>query len=402
MTETVRRRRRRPTLTDLMVAALPRRAGKTYFFPDPQMPKFGVRVRPAGPGTYTTICRDPFGKQKWTRIGSTAEMPIAEAREKAREVISRIERGLEAFEPAKSRPDSVAAVAENWLTRHVDKKALRSAGELRRIVERYIVPNIGERVFVEVRRAEIAKLLDHVEDAHGPSQADAVLSTLRSMATFVQSRDETYEPPFVKGMKRVGKKERERERVLNDEELRAVWRAADGAGDFGALVQLLLLTAQRCGKVYTIQWDDVVHGVWTLRTEPREKGNIGAVELPDVALQIIEAQPSFDGNPYIFAGQNGHQRVFDTGDKHAFDKACGVTGWTLHDLRRTARSLLSRAGVAPHISERVLWHVVGGVQGIYDRHEYLNEKSEALRALAALIERIVNPPAANVVPLRAS
>ena len=91
-----RRRQRRKTLTDTMVAGLPRRPGQTYYFPDPELPKHGVRVRPAGPGTYTTIVRDPYGKQRWIRIGSTAELSIADAREKAREVIRRVEAGLEA------------------------------------------------------------------------------------------------------------------------------------------------------------------------------------------------------------------------------------------------------------------------------------------------------------------
>ena len=75
--------------------------------------------------------------------------------------------------------------------------------------------------------------------------------------------------------------------------------------------------------------------------------------------------------------------------------------WGLHDLRRTARSLMSRAGVRPDIAERTLGHVMGGVEGIYDRHQFNEEKARALTALAALIERIVNPPAKNVVSLKA-
>lgn len=77
-------------------------------------------------------------------------------------------------------------------------------------------------------------------------------------------------------------------------------------------------------------------------------------------------------------------------------------GWKLHDLRRTARSLMSRAGVRPDIGERCLGHAVGGVEGIYDRHHYRDEMADALRRLAALIERIVNPPAGNVVPFEAA
>jgi hypothetical protein len=73
--------------------------------------------------------------------------------------------------------------------------------------------------------------------------------------------------------------------------------------------------------------------------------------------------------------------------------------WKLHDLRRTAKTLMARAGVRPDISERVLSHVIPGVEGVYDCYEYLNEKHDALTKLAALINRIVDPPADNVVPI---
>jgi integrase len=74
--------------------------------------------------------------------------------------------------------------------------------------------------------------------------------------------------------------------------------------------------------------------------------------------------------------------------------------WVLRDLRRTARSLMSRAGVSSDIAERVLGHVIPGVRGVYDRHAYEAEKRDALERLAGVIERILNRPAANVVELR--
>jgi integrase len=89
-----------------------------------------------------------------------------------------------------------------------------------------------------------------------------------------------------------------------------------------------------------------------------------------------------------------------TGWKQQLDDACGVCGWTLHDLRRTARSLMSRAGVQTDYAERCLGHVISGVRGVYDCWEYLPEKRTAYDKLAALIERIVNPPADVVVPFR--
>jgi integrase len=392
------RRRRRKTLTDTMVAALPRQPGRTYYFPDPELPKHGVRVRPAGPGTYTAIVRDPYGKQKWVRIGSTAELSIADAREKAREVIRRVEAGLEPYEAPKPKPDSVAAVAENWLIRHVEKNKLRTGAEMRRIVGKYILPHIGQLNFVDLRRKQIAELLDHVENAHGPAQADAVLKVLRSLGTFEQSRNEDYSPPFVKNMRRVRKEDRTRSRKLDDAELQAIWRHAEGAGVYGALIQLLLLTAQRYDKVIDLQWADIEDGVWTVRAEKGEKGNIGQAKLPDIALQIINAQSRYASNPFVFAGRHAGRRAFNSTDKRAFDQGCGVTGWRLHDLRRTAKSLMPRAKVLREHSERVLGHAIPGIEGIYDRYEYLHEKSEALRKLAALIEMIVHPPADNVLP----
>jgi integrase len=77
--------------------------------------------------------------------------------------------------------------------------------------------------------------------------------------------------------------------------------------------------------------------------------------------------------------------------KARFDKRCGVVGWMLHDLRRTARSLMSRAGVSSDHAERCLGHVIGGVRGVYDRHRYQAEMLRAYEALAVQIERIVNP-----------
>jgi integrase len=194
-------------------------------------------------------------------------------------------------------------------------------------------------------------------------------------------------------------KKKPRERTLSDSELRAVWRAAEGS--FGALIRLLLLTGQRRGSVVRMKFADLsADGTWQIATEEREKGNAGTLQLPKQAVAIIKAQPRFTGNGYVFAATRGDGPLngFDK-RKRAFDKACGVTGWTLHDLRRCARSLMSRAGVRPDIAERVLGHAIGGVEGVYDRHTYDAEKAHALRALAALIEKIVIPPRGNVVPM---
>src|SRR4029077_2281379 len=136
---------------------------------------------------------------------------------------------------------------------------------------------------------------------------------------------------------------------------------------------------------------------WTIPAERYKTKIDHLIPLSQAALAI--AQGSGDG--FIFTA-NGKQAIGShTLHKAAIDKASGVTNWVIHDLRRTARSLMSRAGVASDHAERCLGHVIGGVRGVYDRHEYLEEKRLAFEALASLVDRIVNSSAqTNVVPLR--
>ncbi|MGA8436164.1 MAG: integrase, partial [Methyloceanibacter sp.] len=114
------------------------------------------------------------------------------------------------------------------------------------------------------------------------------------------------------------------------------------------------------------------------------------------------AQLRFASNPYVLTGRGGgHFNAFSEGKK-AFDAKVPIPRWTIHDLRRTSRSLMSRAGVRPDIAERVLGHAIRGVEGVYDRHWYREEKADALRRLAALIDTIISPPVGNVVSMVAA
>jgi integrase len=398
-----KRRQRRKVLTDKMVAALSRKRNR-YILADPEQRGHYVRVPPQGPCVFAAVARSPYGKQVWATLGTADVLAIEQAREAAREAIKRIKQGLPAFAPPPVKPDTVADVCTGWLKRHVEAKQLRTSGEQRRILEKYVLPHWRDRPFMEIKRSDVAALLDHVEDRHGAWTADAVLTVLRSVASWHSARDDGYVPPFTKGMRRVPAQSRARSRVLDDAELRAVWRAAEEAGVFGAFVMLLLLTGQRREKVVTIKWDAVSEdGTWTIPTEPREKGNPGVLRLSPAAMKVLKAQPRLAGNPYVFPGRSDGPLAGFSERHAAFKARCGVDGWTLHDCRRTARSLLSRTNVRPDIAERVLGHTVGGsVAGIYDRHHYHDEMADALKRLARLITQIVNGEGGkNVVPLRA-
>jgi len=412
---------RRKTLTDKQVAELKPKAAR-YALADPELRGHYVRVTPNGVRTFAAVTRDPHGKQVWATLGTADVLKIDEAREKAREAIKRVKAGLPAVEAPPVKPDTFGAVVTTFIKRHVEAKGLRSQKEIERILNVYVLPEWKDRDFASIRRSDVSKLLDTVEDKSGARQADYVLAVVRKVFNWHATRDDDYVSPIVKGMRRTDAKTGTRDRILSDDEIRTVWRYAEGAGTFGAMVRLALLTAQRREKIATMRWADVSDvGVWTIPTEAREKGNPGSLRLPAAALAIIRAQSRVEGNPYVFAGRtegpwNGWSRAKSDLDdailkaareaaaKRGDDpaKAKGLPAWTLHDLRRTARSLMSRAGVRPDISERVLGHAIAGVEGVYDRHGYADERADALAKLAGLVELILDPPAGNVVAMVAA
>jgi integrase len=387
----------RKTLSELGVRALKPRAAR-YAYPDPELAGHFVRVQPSGAKSYCAVARNPAGKQIWTTIDSTDRMKIKTAREVAREIIRRVRDGLPAIE---AKGETFGSVVEDWRKRHVQKNKLRSAYEINRLLDRHVLPVWRDREFASIRRSDITALLDRVEDNHGARQADYCLNIVRSIMNWHAARRDDYNPPVVRrGMRRQSPHAQQRARVLSDDEIRSIWQAAESAGAFGGIVQLCLLTAQRRSKVICLRRRSEIAGdTWTLPREAREKGNAGVLVLPPIALAIIERQPVFAGNDFVFAGRGGP--IIGVGKlKSRLDQAAGVTGWTLHDLRRTARSLMSRAGVSSEHAERVMGHAIEGVEGTYDRHEYREEKADALRRLAALVDSIVHPRSADVLPMQ--
>src|SRR5262249_27717667 len=170
------------------------------------------------------------------------------------------------------------------------------------------------------------------------------------------------------------------DRVLTDDEVRTLWAVP---GDFGRYLRFLLLTGARRTEASHMQWAEINGTDWTLPAA-RNKTKLDLVR-PLSALALAQL-PSKTDEPLVFgsiaANIRGHKR-------DQFDIV------HLHDIRRTARTLLSRSGIASDIAERCLGHAIGGVRGTYDRHSYHEEKRRAFEALAALVGR-VNDPSADV------
>jgi len=265
------------------------------------------------------------------------------------------------------------------------------------VLDRLVYPTLGSRPIAEIRRSEIVRLLDRIEEGSGPAMATQTLALVRKVMNWHATRSDDFLSPVVKGMART--QERARDRVLTDDELCKVWRTSEGSGVFGSYLRFLLLTAARRNEASEMTWNEVDGSDWTLPAA-RNKTKLDLVRpLGRAARRIMEALPKH--GPFVFA-TNGGAAPFTSfsNSKAAFDEASGTKGWTLHDLRRTARSLMSRAGVPSDHAERCLGHVIGGVRGVYDRHEYHAEKQQAFEGMAALIERIVSGSQAGVVQLK--
>jgi integrase len=178
-----------------------------------------------------------------------------------------------------------------------------------------------------------------------------------------------------------------RDRVLSDDELRAIWRAGK-AGVFGVYIRFLLLTAARRNEARLMTWSEIADGVWTLPASRNKTGLELVRPLSGAAQALITGVPRV--GQFVFStGRGGPLELIHA--KAALVQASETQDWTLHDLRRTARSLMSRAGVPSDHAERCLGHVIGGVRGVYDRHAYRDEMLMAYEKLSALIAGIVDP-----------
>jgi integrase len=385
----------RRTLTDSQIRNL--KVSKRTNIADPGLAGHYLRVTPNGVKTFACVARDPSGKQHWRTIGNADHMALDAARDQARRIMGAIKAGADT-----AGPEAFSTVAADWVKRHLEASGVITTKNKVRYLDNHILPALGAREFRSIRRSDVAKLMDAVQDTAGPAAADECLKIIRSISSWYATRNDDYVSPIIKGMRRTNSAERARDRVLNDDEIRAVWNAATGT--FGGIVKLMLLTGQRRTAVASMQWDDVsVDGAWSCLAGPRQKGRGGELMLPDMAIQAIREQPRFVHSLYVFpaARGKGHFTSYRDG-KRTLDHSANLRSdpWTLHDLRRTARSLMSRAGVRPDIAERVLGHAQGGVEGIYDRHSYVTEKAKALEALAGLLANILRPEAPKVVTLR--
>jgi integrase len=361
------------------------------------------------------------GKPKKLTIGRADAITLAEARKAAADAMAKVAHGIDPAaekQDAKREQRAIDADTFQFIAEDYQKRVgskLRSGHAQMLMLRRAVFPIIGDRPISMIRRKEIVRMLDRIEDERGPVSADRSLALISVIMNYHARRDDTFIVPLVRGMGRSKPHERARKRVLSDDELRAFWKCTAEMGPFGALMRFLVLTASRRNEAASMQWSEIKDGHWTCPKE-RSKNKIEIVRpLSAASLGVLVGQPQVEGNPYIFSHGRGPianfskpKRLIDAAmiaELRKTDPQATMEQWQIHDVRRTAATLMGRAEVPHEHIERCLAHVIPGVAGVYQRHKYLPQMQMAYDKLARLlVDRIVNPPAAdaadNVIELR--
>jgi integrase len=399
------------TFTQLFVDSVsPPATGRTDWF-DTVLPGFRLRVSAGGHKAFSVVAR-VNGKQRRLAIGTLALYPkVAQARDVARQMLQSIARGVDPT----IKPEAPVTVTEA-ATRYIAyAKKNRSWQVSDGLLRNHVLPQWGKRDIKQISKSDVRKLLnDRMAVAPGAG-VNRIYAAGRGMFNWARSQDLITVSPFEDVPAPF--EETERDRVLTDDELRRVLKAADGLGTYQrGFVLLLALTGQRRTECARMAWADVdmQKAVWTIPAEKSKNALLHEVPLTDMAMSVLEALPRLKSQ-FVFPGARtikngvvvdvpigGFGRVKAVLDKRlAQDGGPDMARFTFHDFRRTASTIMARLKVPRLTISLVLNHAEGGVTRIYDRYAYLDEKRAALEKLANHIERLVDPDAErdNVVKL---
>jgi integrase len=427
------------TISEKEVAKLktPATGNKVHFFSGASLQGkkapagFGVRITSAGTKSFVLFHRADGRKHletigRWDENEGGGTLTVREAIVAADKLAKDLKLGRrDDVRPARTRrledgdnpgaPD-VSGLIDAFVERYLkgDGK-LRSADMIERQLERLVTPRIGKVGIYDIKRSHISKMLSEIADENGPRMADLALAYIRKAFSWyeVNGHDDDFKSPIVRGMARGKPSEQARDRVLDDDEIRDLWTALDTIKEpacFPAYIKFLLLTACKRNEVADMHVDELNGDVWTITRDRYKTKRDHVVPLSAAARKLI-APPKARGG-FLFSTTDGELAFAGfSKSKDALDETLAIVRkkagrkpmqpWTFHDLRRTARSLLSRAGVPADHAERCLGHVIAGVRGVYDRHAYLSEKRAAFEALATVVAGILDPKS-NVVAMRRS
>ena len=381
------------------------------------------------------------GRLRRYTLGNYPAITAKNARRAAQEALDKLRDGIDPAEQKRVQrnqaagPDDVAAAAYDYLARLKRNIADGSYREAKRILERDVLKHWRDRTLASITRGDVNQLIDRIIARGADVHANRVLARLRAFFNWTVERGRLPASPIA-GMK-PPTKERPRDRVLSDDELRWWWHACDVIDwPFGPLTKLLLLTAQRRDEVARLEWLelDLKRRTWTIPREKAKNDRAHEIQLSDAAIDVLKSLPRIaDDLIFTTTGEtvvSGFSRAKARLDAEMVkarrqslglpedDKAYRKTirlpaakplpveipPWILHDLRRTAATGMARLNYPPHVVDKVLNHVSGtirGVAAVYNRFEYLEERRAALEAWGRHVAKLAAPTSANVLPLRA-
>lgn len=368
------------------------------------------------------------GKARIMNLGSYGDLSLADARRTAKALRARValgydvaaekqERKAEAaakFEAAK-RAVTVAHLADEYFERTILGR-WKHPNIVRSRIERDIKPVIGRLAVEDVRPAHIDAMLQAIVKRGAPTIANDVLRWTRRMFDYAVKRHMVlHNPAAAFELADAGGAEEARERSLSREELILLFEAMRGAKGFSyenlLAVKLLLLLAVRKQELTAARWEefDLAAAVWHLPAE-RTKTDAGIdIPLPGPAAEALhELHRLACGSEWVFPARKAQHHMIPHIHENTLNVALAkvkplmpdVPPFCIHDFRRTARTHLAALGVDPHIAERCLNHKLKGVEGIYNRHDYFDERRKALDLWAGFLEACEKGEGFNVVPFR--
>lgn len=399
-------------LTDAKIAGLKAPASGQAEISDAKVP--GLRVRIGASGAKSFIVRKRVGgKVKVITLGRYGpRFGLADARKAARATLSDIEAGKDVA-PVKR---GALTVRKLWPEYLQTKSAHRSHGEIKRIGEKHILPELGDRMADAVTRGDVTRFIDAIG---APVMARAVHAQLSAFYTWALPRLDDLPANPCQGAGRPAKP-KARDRVLSDAELAALWRVTEAQPmPWGQAVQLLILTGQRRSEVFEAERAefDLDAALWTIPPHRAKNGVTHLVPLSAPAVAILEPlvrqiDAPVSESRWLFPAE-GNSENPASGISKAVNRMrvalakeldTEVAPWSLHDIRRTLATGMQRLGIRFEVTEAVLNHVSGakgGIAGVYQRHDWASEKRAALDAWATEVDRIVRGTKAdNVIAMR--
>jgi integrase len=376
------------TLTNAAVERLKPPASRQVDRFDRGYPGFCLRVSYGGRKTWVFFYR-LGGRLRRMTLGTYPAIGLAEAREAWRKARADVQAGRDPLEHRGDGATDFQSVFEEWLKR--DQSANRSVNIVRRSLERDVLAHWQHRQITDIKRRDVLNVLDAIVDRGAPVSARRIHSHLHRLFGWAVGRGIIEVNPLA-NVPKPGQ-ETPRDRVLTDAELVKVWQAAEQIGwPFGRAVQLLILTGARREEIGRLRWSEIDSDTIKLNGSRTKNGDPHDIPLSSPALTLLGEAPRIVGSDFVFSVTGKTPIAGWAPVKAKLDQVSQVTSWRIHDLRRTAATGLQKLRTPLQVTEAILGHTAGsraGVIGIYQRHDYANEKRAALEAWGAHVMALV-------------